>query len=364
MTKQIIYKNIIDFLISRNWKKKETKSKFDIFIPPQILDFEKSYKFYVYNRFENKDFTNVIENNLKILSQIYNEDIDELASIVIDDRQILSLHIENENITNGIPSIPYFNALMNKAKDLLQEVANFSVLKKQHFFDNTDEAERYLKYCNFFKNDVGSLITKIQLPNKEEIKEENFFEQSITGQEINSNLINITEFINDKILAYDNFEPDDNFLITNRDFISVNVSNKLKTLYSELNYADIDISLKGTKINKTTSAKELNKDKINNLDTFSKTVREKMKEITQNDVYGKIIELKSKDVNSDNNVVIVEGDVKKIKSKISMQLNSDQIKLAADAFKNNKTILINGVLEKKKTQYQVVELKKFRSLKQ
>ena len=102
---------------------------------------------------------------------------------------------------------------------------------------------------------------------------------------------------------------------------------------------------------------------VNNLSTFSKTVREKMKEISENDVYGKIIQLKSKDVDSDKNMVLVGGDVKKVKSKISIQLNSDQIKLAAEAFKNNKTIVINGILEKEKSQYKVVELKDFRSIK-
>jgi len=285
-----------------------------------------------------------------------------LESIIIEDRQILSFHIENENIKNGHPSIPFFNTLINKSKELLQEVANFSVIKQPHFFDNKDEAERYLNYCNFFKNDVGSLITKIQLPNSEEIKEKTLFENSIIGSEINKNLINITDFINTEIIGYDNFEPTDEFLIQNRDLVSVNVSNKLKDLYTGIEYADIEISLKGTQINQITTAKELNREKVNNLSTFSKTIREKMKEISENDVYGKIVQLKSKDVDSDQNMIIIEGEIKKVKSRISVKLNSEQIKLAADAFKNNRTVLINAILEKDKAQYRVAVLKDFRTL--
>ena len=288
--------------------------------------------------------------------------MDELASIIIEDRQILSFHIENENIKNGHPSIPFFNTLISNSKELLQEVANFSVIKKPHFFDSIDEAERYLNYCNFFKNDVGSLITKIQLPNNEEIKEKTLFEDSIIGSEINQNLINIADFINTEIIGFDNFEPTDDFLIQNRDLVSVNVSNKLKDLYTGIEYADIEISLKGTQINQITVAKELNREKVNNLSTFSKTIREKMKEISENDVYGKIIQLKSKDVDSDQNMIIIEGEIKKVKSKIAVKLNSDQIKWAAEAFKNNRTVLINAILEKDKTQYKVTELKDFRAL--
>lgn len=362
MNTKLMYKNITDLLINRDWKKQEVRTKYDLFVPPSKLGFSDTYNLYIYNKYENSDYEKEIFKNLNIVSQIYNEDIDELASIIIEDRQILSFHIENENIKNGHPSIPFFNTLINKSKELLQEVANFSVIKQPHFFDNKDEAERYLNYCNFFKNDVGSLITKIQLPNNEEIREKTLFENSIIGSEINLNLINITEFINTEIIGFDNFEPTDDFLIQNRDLVSVNVSNKLKDLYTGIEYADIEISLKGTQINQISTAKELNREKVNNLSTFSKTIREKMKEISENDVYGKIVQLKSKDVDSDQNMIIIEGEIKKVKSKISVKLNSDQIKLAADAFKNNRTVLINAILEKDKTQYKVAELKDFRAL--
>jgi hypothetical protein len=362
MKTQLINTNITDLLINRNWRLHEAKGKYNIFVPPSLLGFSDTYKLYVYNKFENSDFEKEIIRNLDIISQIYKEDIDELASIIIEDKQILTLHIENESVLNGHPSIPFFNTLLNKSKELLQEVANFSVIKQPHFFDNRDEAERYLKYCNFFKNDVGSLITKIQLPNNEEIKEQTLFEKSVIGSEINRNLIDIADFINTEIIGNDNFEPTDEFLIQNRDLVSVNVSNKLKDLYTGIDFADIEISLKGTQVNEKTTARELTKENVGNLATFSKTIRAKMKEISENDVYGKIIQLNSKNVDGEKNTILVEGEIKKVRSRIVVKLNSDQIKLAADAFKGNRTILLNAILEKEKGQYKVTELKDFRAL--
>jgi len=360
MRSELIYKNINDLLINRKWKLEEKRTKYNIFVPPSYLQFSDTYKLFIYNKTDYSDFETEISKQLDIISQIYKEDFDELASIVIDDRQILSLHIENENIINGKPTIPFFDMLIHKSKELLQEVANFSVIKQPHFFDNKEESERYLNYCNFLKNDVGSLITKIQLPNNEEIKEQTLFSSSIKGNEINKNLIDIAEFINTEIIGFDNFEPTDDFLIQNRNLVSVNVSNKLKDLYTGIDYADIEISLKGTKINQISLAKDLSREKVNNLSTFSKTIREKMKEISENDVYGKIISLASKDVDGDQNTIIIEGDIKKVKSRISVKLNSDQIKQAAEAFKNNSSILLIAILEKDKTQYKVSELKDFK----
>ncbi len=118
MTNQTVYKNITDLLSNRNWKKHETKAKFDVFAPPNNLDFSESYKLFVYNQIENKDFEKTLVKTLDIIAQIYKEDIDELVSIVIEDRQILSLHIHKENIMNARPSIPFFDTLIHKLREL------------------------------------------------------------------------------------------------------------------------------------------------------------------------------------------------------------------------------------------------------
>jgi hypothetical protein len=352
----LILNNLHDLLINRNWQFEEGRAKYNIFVPPACLGFEKSYKLFIYNKSDNSDFESEIYKDLQIISEIYNEDIDDLRSIVIEDRQILTLHIEKEDIINGKPSLPFFDKLISSSKELLQEAANFSVLQKQHYFGDTEEAERYLNYCHFFKNDVGSLITKIQLPNKEEIKEKNLFSSAIIGSQINKNLLDITDFVNTDIIASNNFEPTDDFLYTNKNYVSVNISDKLKNLYKEVDYSDIEISLKGTQINKRSKTEGLNKEKVENLSKFSKTVKEKMKDISENEVFGKIVELKSKDVDSDKNSITVDGKIKNVQSRITIILNSEQIKQAAESFKNNKTVKINAVFEKEKTQHKVIQL--------
>ena len=90
----------------------------------------------------------------------------------------------------------------------------------------------------------------------------------------------------------------------------------MKDLYTGIDFADIEISLKGTQVNQTTIARELTKENVGNLATFSKTIRAKMKEISENDVYGKIIQLKSKDVDGEQNTILIEGEIKKTKVSI------------------------------------------------
>ncbi|MDR2556848.1 MAG: hypothetical protein LBC49_03960 [Bacteroidales bacterium] len=272
MDTQLILNNINDLLISRQWELKEPGTKYNVYVPPADLNFERSYKLFIYNKTENSDFVNEICKNLDIISQIYDEDVEDLNSIIIEDRQVLTFHIEKEDIINGKPSLPFFNKLISISKELLQEVANFSIIKKAHYFDSTDESERYLNYCNFFKNDAGSLITKIQLPNNEDIQEQNLFSNSIKGFQINKQLLDVTNFINIDIIDSNNFEPTDDFLLRHKEYVSVNISEKLKKLYQEVNYSDVEISLKGTQINENSKTRGLNKEKVDNLSNFSQTV--------------------------------------------------------------------------------------------
>jgi len=357
-----IYRNIMTFLIGRGWEKQTSTVKYDLFCPPAELNFSPTYKFYLYNQYDRSHYEKDILKEIDIIAQIYREDIDELVSILIEGRQILTFHIEDEMIRNGRPSIPFFSNLISKSKDLLSEAANFTVLQKQHFFDKQEEAERYLNHCNFFKNDVGSLITKIQLPNQEEIKQGTLFEKAIRGHQINEKLIEVTSFVNDQILDKANFQPEDDFLLEHQNLISINVTNSLKNLYHSIDYVDMEVALKGITTQQVAKARNLNKEKVTQLNTFSQTVREKMKEISNHEVYGKIVKLQSKNVEEDENKVTIEGMIRNIKSNITVQLTSQQLQEATEAFKNNKQVMIKARLEKRKSQYRVETLSRFQVL--
>ncbi|MFP4460347.1 MAG: hypothetical protein ACLFSQ_12260, partial [Candidatus Zixiibacteriota bacterium] len=150
--------------------------------------------------------------------------------------------------------------------------------------------------------------------------------------------------------------------IKNKSLINVNIAQKLKTFYNKVELVDTDFTIEHKKGKKTTLAKDLNASKINNLSMFTKIVKEKNNEILRQDVYGKIIELKSKDVDSDSNIVIIEGMLDNIKCKFSLRLDSINYKAAADAHKKNLTVGFQGLLEKSKTLYKVTELNDFKIL--
>jgi len=361
MSNEIIYNNISDYLTNRCWVLVNSDSRYSLFGPPQDLGFERSYHLHVPNRTDKRDFTSDIQKLVEIISSIYDYDSDDLSSIIIEDKQILQFHVDlnNETSLKGHPSVPFFDDFLTRIKDLLQNTATFSITKKPHFYNQIEESERYLNLCKFLKNTSGSLITKIQLPKKEDIKVETVFDEPVKGEIINNELLEIISFVNNDIVSGRVTNYTEEYLRTNKSVISVNVIDKIHDLYRDIKFNDIDISLLGIGPSKVTIANDLSPKKNLNIKNFTKTVKEKINEITSEDVLGKVISLTSKDISSDQNTITVLGTVRNISTEITVKLTHQYYQKAIKAHGLNKGIFLNGVLEKEKTRYKLIKLNKF-----
>lgn len=360
MNPQAIYNNLKDILLNRQWRMTDCGAKYDVFLPSDSLGFSKDYKIYFYNRTENPDFVKEAEKTLGTISEIYSEDIDELVSIVIEDKPVLSLHIAGSSDIQEHPKIPFFDLLIRRSKELLQEVANFSVINKPFYLENCEESERYINYCNFLKNDRGSLITKIQLPNREEIRQGHLFAGPITGMEINNKLLDVTRFINEEIIETSNYEPSEEFLTSNQSKINANFSNKLKDFYTAIDYSDVEMSLKSTSNEIISSIKNLNKDKVDGLNRYAQIIKQKMRIISEDTVIGKIVNLNSSNVEGFRNRIDIVGMKDNVRSTIRTFLNSSDYKRACEAHASNRTVSVRGVFEKEKSHYSLTQISEFK----
>jgi len=355
-----VYDNITSYLTERGWKKSESKRRFDVLIPPEDLGFEAGYRFYLFNQFDFASYTKEIEKEIQVLSQIYAQNEDELAAILIEEKEILSFHIENSDLGQGQPYLPYFTSLMNRTKKLLENAATFHLVNKAHFFKKEEEAERYLNHCRFFQNQPGSLITKVKLPSRTPIKEGNLFESEVTGHEINQRLFQVTDFINQHLLQKENFTPEDEFLKEHKNVVSVNLVDSIRKIYADAKSERITLSLNGITPDLSSTANDIKESKLKNLASFSMHVRKKIKEIEEHNVIGKVIKLSSRNIESDENNIEIFGKVKDLERNVKIKLNAQQIKQAAEAFKTNRPISLQATLEKTLEGYKALEVFSFK----
>ncbi|MFN8282920.1 MAG: hypothetical protein U0U67_06875 [Chitinophagales bacterium] len=352
--------NLSEFLTNKKWKKVGEFNRSFKYEPPIDLGFEKNYFLYIPKNINSKDYIDSAEKTTEILSEIYKEDVDDLHSILIESKEIFTFRYHDESALEGKPSFPRFNKINDRIEKMLKDVASFTVKKETQILDSSiEEAERYLYHCRFIKNLAGSVITKIELPNEEFIKEKNIFEESIKGHDVNSKLLSVLSFVNSNLLNNNPNSLEESFLKENRENININLIDDIREFYNETKLSDIDFTLKRSKKNLTSSVSGLNKENIRSLQSFTKTIKEKINNRFEDEFYGKVVELKSKDVESENNSIKVLALIKNVEKVVSVSLNSEEYKLAIDAHAENKNVVLKGIVEKEKTQYKIIELQDF-----
>ncbi|MBM2816142.1 MAG: hypothetical protein HW421_2904 [Ignavibacteria bacterium] len=361
MDKISIYNNIKTYLIDRKWELEGSNNRYDFFIPDLKLNIESDFKLYLPNQIDKSDFYSNIERIIEILSQIHEESADDLSEIVIDNKQILKFHLEHINIKDGKPLLAQFENIISKIKNILYETASFTILKKPHIFEKEiEEAERYINYVRFIKNEPGSLITKVELPNEEDIQIKNIFESGIKGFVVNNKLFEVINYINTKILLEEFIEPSDEELLKDKDYISVNITEKLRDFYHSIDLMDVDFELLRIEKPKKLSVTGLTEKKLGNLLNFAKEVKKRINEIKPMSLEGKIVQLSSRDVDGDKNSIKMRTTIDNVGWGVLISLSSEDYHKAVNAHDTNKTVQITGILEKRKTEYKVTELNEFR----
>ena len=355
-----IYENVKAFLLHRKWVGDGVTQRFDVFIPHEDLGFSADFKLYLPNETDKEDFLLNIKSSIKTLSEIYELDYYDLCEVLIENKHILKFHFEHSNIIDGKPTLTQFDNILSKIKSLLYDAASFVVLNKMHVFEKeVEESERYLNYCRFISNEKGSLITKIELPNEEEIKIPNLFEDSLRGSVINNRLINVVEYINNNILIDEYTSPTDDELVASKDLISVNLVEKVRDFYRSIDSEDVDVELMSIENSRLLSAKGINDIKLSNLNTFIQDVRKRLNEINTKSIVGKVIVLSSRDIEKDNNSIRVRAMIDNVVSEVLVMLNSINYHEAIKAHDGNLSVRISGVFEKRKSDYKVSELHTF-----
>lgn len=358
---QNIYSNLSEFLTNKNWKKVGEFNRSFKYEPPKDLGFEKNYFLYIPKNIDAQDYIDSAEKTTEILSEIYKEDVDDLHSILIESKEIFTFRYHDDSALEGKPSFPRFNKINDRIQKMLKDVASFTVKKETQILESSiEEAERYLYHCRFIKNLSGSVITKIELPNEEFIKEKNIFEEPIKGHDVNNRLMSVLNFVNSNLLGNNPNSLEESFLKENKENININLIDDIREFYNETKLSDIDFTLKRSKTNLTSSVNGLNKENIRCLQSFTKTIKEKINNRFEDEFYGKVVELKSKDVESEHNSIKVLALIKNIEKVVSVCLNSEEYKFAIDAHAENKNVILKGIVEKEKTQYKIIELKDFR----
>jgi len=347
---------LIEYLEHKEWIKVNENIDYYSFEPPIDLGFPKSYKIGIPINERKKDFNRQLNTVAEIISDIYDITFEDLNTI-LEGNQVFKIRIIDEDTKDGKINLNRFEIIIDKIKSILHDTASFVIDKNQLVNRKTPEAERYINKCVFLQTEVGSFISKIQLPDSVILKQKEVFnEEIITSGDVNQKLKEVLNFVNVSIFE-DNIEATEDFIIENESLINLKLLKDIKTLYESANLKDVEFTFSNMSEVKEIKSKNVNAIKLNNLDNFVKKVESFGFKIEEFTFTGRVIELKSKNPEGLKNSIIMSGIHDGISFLASADLDSEQYKIANESHMNKTSITIFGKAKITKTKASFIDIK-------
>lgn len=345
------------FLISRNWTQISTTSNYQKFTAPQ--DLVGDYTLTIPSESSKDSDISIprVLNNLAVLYEISN---DELVSMIEEEQRILSVQmIGNDNEAGTIPLVQ-FEAVIDRLKRTLLDVASFVVSGEQNNKEVPMEALTYIEQCKFLQTEVGSFVAKIGIPSGTQLKQGSLFSQddSIASDDVNTRLESIFELVTEKIFKGDKGIYENKYMEESMDLLCVNALENIYGLYEKSGADQINIRILGSERTSTYESGELTDEKFENFDGYVKYIREHLVENLSLNVVGRIVELRSRNPSSKRNYVKIDT-AEYGGASVAIILDEEQYSLASSAHLRGRNVRVVGRARKMKTQIKIVELTSF-----
>ncbi len=354
---------IIDYLIHRDWQLLRKTDKFVRLKPSASLELPASYSLVIPIRENTLDYGRSILRVIKVISEIYDISELKLTNLFLQDGTILSFRFVDEETARGSLSLRHFEGFLEKFKKALLDIASATALKTPFVEEYALEAETYLNHCKYLQTEHGSFVTNIQLPSELILRQPSLFDQSpMLAEEINQKLFEYLQFTVESVLENDERIYSDDFVEQRQNFLSVQIFEDIDGIIRKANSRNIYFSFIGKTYSKEVKAENLTEEKYAYLSEFIRFLKQEVEENIALDVIGKIVELRSRNPNSDRNYILVSTQFEEQAIFLAMHLDNVDYQRAIQAHRNNREINVRGRAKRMKTQYKITSLEYLREV--
>lgn len=348
------------FLISRGWTLVSGNEKFEKYRPPADLGVGPEF-FLTLPRTSSAPDINIFMQRLSdSISELYEISTDNLYTIFSAPDTVLSMQIIGNTTIDG--SIPFlsFEGMVEKLKKTLIDVAAFAATEEPIIKKVPDESIKYINACRFLQTEIGSFVAKIQLPSELVLRQPTLFDNTgLISQQVNERLYKVLEFVLGPIFDNEKTIYNDTFIEENIELVNLNVFEDIRDLLNRAEPEQINFSFLTAKKSNTIESGEITQEKKNNLLSYIDYVKKNLTDNIQVETVGKIVELRSKNPESNLNYILILAKIENNRTYIAITMDNDLYKIAIQAHRNNKKVKIKGTARKMKTQLKIVNLEHF-----
>lgn len=349
---------VINFLHKKGWTDYKITDRFHKMSGPDAIS--SSVKVTLPLTDSNEFDNSLLHKVVGFISEFYEFPQGELLASFIKNSAIFSTQLIDESTSYGnVPFLKYEHHIQ-ELKNLLLNNASFSVSGKHYVKDVPEEASTYLNLCNFLQTEVGSFISKVQLPSSVDLSVNLFAEYSVQSDSINNKLGSVLKFVVDDIYkAHENDVYSVQHITQNAQMINIDVFENINNIFKRTGVREINFALLGADFDLKIESGEVGADEFKRLDNYIDLASTVFANHVEIDSRGRVIQLRSSHAKGSKNLVVISRLQSGLKP-IHVELESNQYDLAITAHKARSNVFVKGTALETKQYLRIVRLTEFR----
>lgn len=351
------------FLVERNWTLFKVGERFSQYKPPNDLGLEAQYALTIPKDTSAPDSAEFLTKTVETLSIIHDLSNEQLRAVLTNASTIVSIRLVDPETQFG--SIPFvqFEGLIDRLKKTLQDTAAFVLTDLPILGTEPPAASDYLSQCRFLQTEVGSFVANVQLPTEQVLETADLFKVApTTAEEVNRKLEDVLGFIVGPVFSADESIFSSQAIEQYADLLNVDVLRDIAEMFRRTNSREVQFSFLDARSQASYSTGLLTVEKLERFERFIMYAREQLGAETWLDITGKIVELRSRDPNSNHNYVMVQTVLEDKPTNIAFTVAKADYFYATQAHVKKQTVRVVGRAARMRTQLRIRDLELFQVL--
>lgn len=348
------------FLEARGWVPREAGGAFFKFTPPAELALPTGYELTLPRNTDAPDAPDFVARLIGTVASIYELTPQQVEPVLATTDTVFSLQIEDASTRTGSIEFARFETMLKKLRKMLLDSAAFVLVEDPILGRLPAQASLYLSQCRFLQTARGSFVANVQLPSQTVIREATLANnEPLRASAVSDRIVSVLDVVVSSVLTKRQEIFSEEFVTNHLDVLNVNVLQDIDAIFDEAANASLRLSFVGMETTRELNSGLLTADRRQSLAKYVEFVREQVAGILEIDMTGQIVELRSRNPQSNRNYVVVAGIVEHRPAFVALTLSNDLYALANQAHINSLKVHVKGAGRKMKTQIKVTKLDVF-----
>jgi len=354
------------FLLSDGWSSITADDRFELFSAPEHLGILQKIAVPVS---DGSNTFRYFQQLARTLAEIYNDESIDIRSTLSDGAAVLSVSLSDPVADSGGVELPRYRLFLDSIRLVLE--SHVSLVATAEFpeaiDDTADLVDNYIERCQFLHTTPGSFSSRIRLPAGPEslVRGELFRDgkkKESDGSEedkVNDALAKSFTFLFKNVLTLQRYRLNEEQQRLAQEIFDLRSLSAFKALLERAQTRTLRAKLYYPARRHHYLAEGMQGRPLENFAYFYAWLKDKLEQVIDIEVTGRVVELRSRNPAGNRNYVVVQPIDQTLGLPVSATLDSTQYSIARAAHSSYKLVKVKGRAHQRTTRFSIFDLTYF-----